>query len=172
MNSPEGLHPESGLYHTEYMPPAEDPQLRAVREKQLVGEPLNMSEAIRSGRDSTVGEVGEYRLKPDHVYRAIGKDALEAYMSTGNVIGIGEADEYAPGNNQGVDWYLGGVAPRYGEVIIEAPATPDYFEPADNNGHGLAKDPMVRHMKSSGHANPVPMDMVQVIPQEAPVGVK
>jgi hypothetical protein len=160
-----GTHPETGLYHADLMPPAENETLRAVREKQLAGVALNMTELMRAGRDTTVDAIGEYELKPDHVYRAVGRDALEAYQLHGMVVATGEEDdEFIEGlNNAGVDWFLGGAAPKYGSVVLETPADPDYFVPAHDNGHALAKDPKVRHMKSSGRLNPVPMDKVRVI---------
>lgn len=161
-----GIHSETGLYHADEMPPAEDPALRAIRDKQLRGESLTLSESMRAGRDSTVDKIGDYELRPDHVYRAIGKDALDAYVLTGSVVGRGGIeveDEYEEGNNNGVDWYLGAVALRYGTVVLEAPADPRYFQPAAQNGHALAKDPRVRHMKSSGARNPVPMENVKII---------
>jgi hypothetical protein len=158
-----GTHPDTGLYHTEHMPMSEDPAILAIREKQLASEPLSIAESMDAGRDTTVNAIGEYQLKPDHVYRAVGTEALEAYKAAGAVVGFGEEDEHIAGNNSGVDWYLGGAAPRYGNVILEAPASPDFFKPADNWGHNMAKDPKVRHMKSSGHANPVPMDVVRVL---------
>jgi hypothetical protein len=160
-----GLHPETGLYHTDYMPPADNEELRTLREKQLLGESLSMSELLRAGRDDTVDTIGEYELKPDHVYRAVGKEALEAYLLHGMVIAPGEADdEFIAGvNNAGIDWFLGAAAPKYGTIVLETPADPSYFTPAHENGHALAKDPGVRHMKSSGRHNPVPMDRVRVI---------
>ena len=161
-----GVHTETGLYHMDEMPPAEDERLKAIRDKQLRGEPLTIGESLRAGRDSTVGRLGDYELRADHVYRAVGKDALDAYVLAGMVVGAGGLeveDEYEDGNNKGVDWYLGGVALRYGMIVLEAPADPNYFQPASQNGHALAVDPRVRHMKSSGSRNPVPMTNVRVI---------
>lgn len=63
-------------------------------------------------------------------------------------------------NNAGVNWYLGGVDPKYGNVVIECPAYKKYFVPANDNGCGMVMDPFVRHMKSSGFKNPVPFDLV------------
>lgn len=166
-----GLHPETGLYHIDYMPPAEDPERASVHAKQLAGEPLSIGESLIAGRDTTETEIAEpvgdkvevYKIKPDHVYRAIGYDLLKLYNETGAVVGLDENDEYEPGTNNGVDWFLGGAARKYGEVVLETPADPAYFEPAAHNGQGLAKDPMVRHMKSSGYKNPVPWDKVKVV---------
>lgn len=160
-----GVHPETGNYHVDHMPPATDEVLRAVREKQLRGDTLSIAELMRAGRDDTVDTVGDYELKPDHAYRSVGQSGLEAYLASGLIEATGEdEDEFEEGkNNSGVDWYLGAVALRYGDVILETPADPNYFVPALQNGHALAKDPRVRHMKSSGRLNPVPMHNVRII---------
>lgn len=158
---------QNGLYQSSHMAPAEDPVLQEIRRKQAEGAQLSLGEQLRAGRDDTVKQIGDILLRPDHVYRAVGKDALDAYTAAGSVIsqGEGKGSEYVEGDgNGGVDWYLGAVARKYGEHVIEAPADPDYFVPADQNGHAMAKDPTVRHMKSSGRANPVPMDRVRIIP--------
>jgi hypothetical protein len=47
-------------------------------------------------------------------------------------------------------------------MVIEAPADPNFFQPAHEQGSTLAIDPRVRHMKSSGQANPVPMEQVKL----------
>jgi hypothetical protein len=171
-----GVHPDTGLYHTDYMPLPDDEALRQVREKQLAGEQLTLGEALRAGRDNTVPEIPEpvgedvhhFPLKPDHVYRAVSRDTLRVYEEAGAVVGFGDHDEYEPGNNKGVDWFLGGVAVsasgilKYGDMVLETPADPAFFQPAHEQGSNLAIDPGVRHMKSSGSANPVPMDLVKV----------
>lgn len=158
-----GLHPETGLYHTDHMPPPENPALRAIREKQLAGEQLSIGEAMNAGRDTTMGQFGEYTTKPDHAYRTVDEAGLAAYEAAGAITGQGEMDEFKEGeNNSGVDWYLGGVATKYGNIILEMPATPDYFVPAHDFGSKLAKDPKVRHMKSSGTLNPIPLAHVTV----------
>ena len=158
-----GTDPTTGLYHMEHMPMTEDPTVSAIREKQLAGMPLTIGEGMQAGRDTTVDVIGEHELKPDHVYRAVGEEALAAYEAAGAVVGFGEDDEFEPGNNLGVDWFLGGAALKYGGIVLEVPADPGLFEPANNWGHHLAKDPRVRHMKSSAHANPVPMSAVRVL---------
>jgi hypothetical protein len=158
-----GTDPTTGLYHVDHMPMTDDPAVASIREKQLSGTPLTIGENLQAGRDSTVDVVDGYELKPDHAYRTVGEGALAAYKAAGAVVGFGEGDEYEPGNNKGVDWYLGGAALRYGGVVLEVPADPSFFEPASNWGHHLAKDPRVRHMKSSGHTNPVPLDSVRVL---------
>ena len=82
----------------------------------------------------------------------------------GYILGGGSGDEYVEANvdgqtlnnNKGVDWYLGGAALRYGNVIIECPADKKYFFPASDNGCHLSFNPTVRFFKSSGYSNPVP----------------
>lgn len=158
-----GLHPETGLFHAEHMPPPEEPALRMVREKQLAGEPLTIAESMRAGRDATFSQLDGIEAQPDHVYRTVDQTGLDIYEEAGAVIGQGELDEFKEGeNNKGVDWYLGGIATKYGEIIIEMPADPNYVTPAIENGASLAKDPKVRHMKTSGTINPVPMQHVTV----------
>ena len=158
-----GLHPESGLYHIDHMPLPEDAQLREIRQKQLQGEPLSISESMRAGRDDTFMQLEGFTAKPDHIYRTVDIKGLEAYQAAGAVVGQGELDEFVEGeNNHGVDWYLGAAALKYGGVIIEAPADPEYVQPAVDFGAALAKDPMVRHMKTSGTHNPMPMKHVTV----------
>jgi hypothetical protein len=156
-----GIHPETQLLHVDHMPMPEDPSVRSVREKQLAGEPLTIGESLRAGRDDTTDVFGDFETKPDHAYRTVDEAGLQAYQEAGAIVGFGEDDEYAEGNNAGVDWYLGGVALKYGDVVIEAPAYPDFFQPAAQQGSMLAKDPKVRHLKSSGAANPLPLDQVK-----------
>lgn len=158
-----GIHPETGLYHTEHMPLPEDPALRVVREKQLAGEPLSIGEAMRAGRDTTYTEIDGISARPDHMYRTVDQQGLDAYMESGAVVGQGEDDEFHEGEgNKGVDWYLGGIATKYGDIILEMPADPTFAMPSIDYGSSLAKDPMVRHMKTSGTHNPVPMEHVTV----------
>ena len=124
-----------------------------------------------SGRDHPVKNIDGYELKSDCVYRAISEELYDKYLELGYIYGHSKDDEYMEyelngkiyNNNGGVDWYLGGVSLRYGSVIIECPAYKEYFVPAFDNGCHLSCDPTVRHMKSSGYKNPVPMDMVKLI---------
>ncbi len=158
-----GLHPDSGLYHTDHMPLPEDAILRSVREKQLAGEPLSIFEKMHAGRDTTFTQFGDFEAKPDHVYRAVDQLSLAVYEAEGAIVGQGEHDEFIEGkNNSGVDWCLGAVALKYGDIIIEMPAAPEYIHPAGKQGAALAKDPKIRHMKSSGTSNPVPLEMTKV----------
>ena len=57
----------------------------------------------------------------------------------------------------------GGCGPYEGRSCSECPASKEYFTPAYDNGCHLSYDPTIRHMKSSGYKNPVPMDMVRLI---------
>ncbi len=123
------------------------------------------------GRDRIVKEINGYELKPDHVYRAMSVEEYDAIVKSGYVIGKGTVtDEYVEyedsdgkirTNNMGVDWYLGGVSAKYGEVIVECPATPQYFIPT--SFQNMANDAHVKHMKSSGFVNPVPTSMIKLI---------
>lgn len=159
------------LYNGLTMPLSNDPKLRVAQEKLLRGEELSFSEGFIAGRDHAVKEINGYLLKPDHVYRAITEEALNKYKEVGMIVGFDEEDEYLEyiengrtfNNNKGVDWYLGGVSARYGDIIVECPADKEFFTPAFDNGSGMAIDPTVRHMKSSGYKNPVPLDMVTKI---------
>lgn len=49
---------------------------------------------------------------------------------------------------------------KYGDVILECPAYKEYFVPAMDNGCGMANDPTIRHMKSSGYKKPILMSMI------------
>lgn len=102
------------------------------------------------------------------------RDLHTLLLNTGFIYGNSETDEYEEyienghvyNNNKGVDWYLGGIEPSYGEYIIACPAYKEYFIPAYDNGNHLSINPMVRHMKSSCYKNPVPMSLVKLINQE------
>ena len=155
-SAPQDYNLATGPYHADHMPLPEDSARRALVEKRLAGEPLTLVESMQAGRDNTVDMIGEYPVRPDHVYRSVGYEALAAYQETGLIISEDEGLPYAEGNNGGIDWYLGGVAPKYGngEVILEAPADTDYFQPAGHMGTSLAKDPKVRHFKSYPNLNP------------------
>jgi len=158
-------------YNANFMPLSNDPKLRLVQEKILNHVPLSFSEKILLGRDHPVKVIDGYPLKPDCVYRAISEKLYNQYLELGFVLGTDPEDEYMEyeengkvfNNNRGVDWYLGGVSLRYGNVILECPASREYFVPAMDHGCRLSADPYVRHMKSSGFQNPVPMSMVRLI---------
>ena len=144
---------------------------KIIQEKVLNKIPLTLQEKILLGRDHPVKIIDGYELKSNCVYRAISEELYSKYLELGFVYGYGKGDEYVEyiqegqrfNNNKGVDWYLGGVSLRYGNVIIECPASKEYFCPAYDNGCHLSMNPTVRHMKSSGYINPVPMSMVRLI---------
>ena len=158
-------------YDSSVMPLSNEPEWRLVQEKILNNIPLSLKEKILLGRDHPVKNIDGYELKSNCVYRAISEELYNRYLELGFIYGTSEADEYVEytekvkdfNNNRGVDWYLGGVSLRYGNVIIECPASKEYFVPARDNGCHLSADPSVRHMKSSGYKNPVPMNMVRLI---------
>ncbi len=165
---------ENEYYNSNLMPLSMDRNLRIAQEKIINGEKISLKEKILLGRDHPVKIIGNYLLKPNCVYRAISKELYNKYLEYGYIYGNDENDEYIEyekngqiyNNNRGVDWYLGGVSLRYGEVIIECPALKQYFTPAYDNGCHLSFDPTVRHMKSSGFKNPVPVSMIKVIKYE------
>lgn len=150
------------------MPLSKDERLRKIQEKVSRGENLNILEKRLVGRDHPTKELFGYQLKPDHCYRTISRDLLEVYKKTGYIYGTSEDDEYQEyvengqnyNNNKGVDWYLGGVELKYGEIVLECPAYKDYFVAANDFGSRMATDPNIRHMKSSGSKNPVPMSLI------------
>lgn len=158
-------------YNALEMSLSSDEELKIAQEKILNNVELSLREKMLSGRDHPVKNIDGYELKSDCVYRAISEELYDKYLELGYIYGHSKDDEYMEyelngkiyNNNGGVDWYLGGVSLRYGSVIIECPAYKEYFVPAFDNGCHLSCDPTVRHMKSSGYKNPVPMDMVKLI---------
>lgn len=158
-------------YNALEMPLSSDEELKIAQEKILNNVELSFREKMLSGRDHPVKNIDGYELKSDCVYRAISEELYDKYLELGYIYGNSKDDEYMEyelngktyNNNMGVDWYLGGVSLRYGSVIIECPAYKEYFVPAFDNCCHLSYDPTVRHMKSSGYKNPVPMDMVKLI---------
>lgn len=156
------------LYNSQMMPLSNKPKLRAVQEKIIKGESLTMADKMIAGRDHTVKELAGYQLKPDHVYRAVSEELFLLYKKQGFIIGTDSLDEYQEyeedgkivNNNRGVDWYLGGVALKYGYIILECPADKEYFVPAYDNGCGMSLDPTVRFLKSSGAKKPIPVSML------------
>lgn len=162
---------ENGNYDATLMPLSKDLELRLVQEKIINSDSLTLKEKLIAGRDHPIKNVDGYNLRSDCVYRAISVEMYNKYLEWGYIYGAGEEDEYIEyiengqifNNNRGVDWYLGGVCLKYGSVVIECPASREYFMPAYDYGCHLSVDPTVRHMKSSGYKNPVPISMVKLI---------
>lgn len=156
------------LYNSENMPLSNNPQLKAVQEKIMNGETLTISDKRIAGRDHPVKDINGYQLKPDHAYRAISYEMFEMYKENGMIIGMEDNDEYYEfeengikyNNNKGINWYLGGVALKYGDIVLECPADKRYFIPAFDNGCTMSFDPTVRFLKSSGSKNPIPIHMI------------
>lgn len=156
------------LYNANEMPLASDESMKQAQLKALNNQKLTVSEGIILGKDHPIKEYAGYKLKPNHVYRAISEELFNIYIKTGKIFGTSEDDEYIEweengvkyNNNRGVDWYLGGACLKYGNVIIECPADKNYFQPAFDNGNRLSADPTVKFMKSSGFKNPVPTSMI------------
>lgn len=119
-------------------------------------EPLTIKEKIDSGRDSVfVGrEIPGIVFKPDHAYRMIDEATLEKYMREDSIEGEHATPDIFTHEgevaNAGVDWYLGGACPRYGNIVIETPADMRKFVIADKDKNMMAKNPFVRHIKSQG----------------------
>lgn len=155
------------LYNAYDMPLSNNPEVRAIQEKQICGEELTIQDKIflakkdQGGRDHTIKILGDYECKPDCCYRCISERTLEYYLKYG-YIKDERRKEYIEGeNNQGIDWYLGGAMPgKYGDIIIECPADKRYFTPARDGGYGMSNDIFVRHMKSSPNNNPIPFSMI------------
>lgn len=161
----------NSTYNANEMPLSNKPDLREAQEKLIKGVELSFKDKLILGRDHPIKNIDGYELKPNCVYRAISEELYNEYLEKGYIYGYDINDEYQEytengqtyNNNKGVDWYLGGVDLKYGTVIIECPASKEYFIPAFDNGSGMALDPTVRHMKSSGFKKPVPMSMVRLI---------
>ena len=138
-----------------------------IFDKRQAGEAFSLRENIMAGRDSVFkGEsIQGMTIKPDHAYRGIDAETLKKYIKTGSVEGSSPTpDVWSPteGGNGGVDWYLGGFAPKYGNIAIETPADPESFKIADQESTSLmAKNPFVRHIKSEGGTEKsIPMSKV------------
>lgn len=137
-----------------------------IFEKRQKGEIISMRDNIKAGRDGVYrGEqIQGMTIKPDHAYRGVNEKTLREYVKTGSVEGsLSTPDVWSKdGGNKGVDWYLGGFAPKYGEIALETPADPESFVIADQENESLmANDPFVRHIKSEGGTNKsIPMSKV------------
>ncbi|MEK7574981.1 MAG: hypothetical protein AAB511_02000 [Patescibacteria group bacterium] len=121
-----------------------------LQEKAVRGEKLTFDESIKFGRDKVLsGQVGEgISTRPDRAYRSVDLETLKKYYREGGIEVSAGGDEFVPGeNNAGVDWYLGGFAPKYGDYILEAAARKSKFQILPP---GMSSDPLVRHIKSKG----------------------
>lgn len=158
------------LYNSLEMDLSNREKIRLLQEKMVNGEDMS-SGVILFGRDHPVKKMGNFICKNDHVYRAVSDRMCDVYLDTGFIMGTSEEDEYLEyeengqvyNNNKGVDWFLGGFDKKYGKIVIECPADMDYFFPAFDNGCDLVVDPSIRHFKSSGYKNPVPIWMIKRI---------
>ena len=147
---------KEGLIDVENLPLSSDPSTRAVQEKVLNNEPLTLKERLKL-RDRAVTSLGDIELKSDHVYRATSYNALKDYIENNAIKDSGLGKGYSD-----VSWYLGGTATRYGKVIIEAPADPNYFKLNSDYGGFMSGNPKVRHALSS-NTEPVAFDEVSKI---------
>lgn len=159
------------LYNALEMPLSKSSKKRYLQERYLCGMQLSEKEKLALGHDETISELEGYKFKPDHCYRTISEKTYNTYCEDGYILGDPSIGDYkviekASGlivQNGGVHWYLGGISANYNAVIIECPASKEYFSPTRDNGCDLAIDPNVRHMVSSTHNNPVPMEMIRII---------
>ena len=140
---------EKGLIDAMLVPLSKNEEVRKTQERVINGESLTIQDRIKM-RDSAKTEIDGIKLYSDHMYRAIGTtDALRDYLKRGTINDNGQGKGYAE-----VDWYLGGMAPRYGKIILEVPANPNNFELADDYGGFMSGNPYVKHAHSS-NVNPI-----------------
>ena len=157
------------LYDATTMPLSSIPDLRMAQKRYARGERF----LSIYGRDQRkiIKTIGEYECKPTCCYRAISQETFDIYKNLGFICDYRpnstEYSEFVDDNgivycnNAGIDWYLGGAAPgKYGMIVIECPADMNYFQPTLDYGCDMTLDPMVRHMKSSPKANPIPFSMI------------
>ena len=162
---------KTDLYNVYQMPLSNNEDLRKAQIKVLSNIELTPKDKLLLGRDKTVKQIENYNLKEDHVYRLVDEETYNIYLESGYIYGHNKDDEYIEyeengkiyNNNKGVDWYLGGTSLKYGTILLECPAYKEYFTPSYDNGCHMSFDPYVRHMKSSGYKNPVPMNLVKVM---------
>lgn len=159
------------LYNALEMPLSKSEKKRMLQEKYLCGMELSEKEKDSLGHDETISELSGYKFKPDHCYKTISEKMYDDYCEEGYILGDPSLGDYQviekTGSlvvqSGGVHWYLGGISANHNDVIIECPASKEYFSPTRDNGCDLAIDPNVRHMVSSSQTNPVPMDMIKLI---------
>lgn len=156
------------LYNARDIDLSNNPKRRELQERILRKENITLFEKSYVGRDNVIKEIDGYILKPDHCYRCVNEELYQKYQELGFIFGNSKDDEYAEyildgrlcNNNKGVDWYLGGASPRYGNIILECPADKEYFTLASDNGNGMSLDPNVKFIKSSGYKKPIPLSMI------------
>ena len=156
------------LFDTKELPLSNRQKIKRIQEKILQGEEISIFEKVVLGRDNPDIYLGDYQCKSNFAYRAISEKMFDRYIEVGFIIGNDENDDYMEfeqngevyNNNKGVDWYLGGYEKKYGNIIIECPARKDFFVLAYDNGNGMASNPYIRFIKSSGYKNPVPINMI------------
>ena len=156
------------LYDANDLPLSCDIRIRKIQEKVLNNESLTMIDKVIIGRDNPSKNLGKYKCKTDRAYRAISEKTFERYLEAGLVYGSDKEDEYYEyeengktyNNNKGVNWYLGGFDKKYGDIIIECPAYTEYFILPYDNGAKMSSDPKIRFIKSSGHNNPIPLELI------------
>lgn len=170
------LNHETGRYEKGYAAiPSEAMEFvehrRKIAQKQANGEEMTMLEKMEAGRDGIMYEWNGYKLRPDCCYRKITKEALKQYQESGfvdNNIDLKTMNRRdgtkIKGRVDTVDWFLGATTPRYGDILIEAPALEEYFIPVENPGESnMLTDTEAIHMHSSGIVSPIPMSEVRVI---------
>ena len=175
-----GVNPSTGLYEKGLTPIDESDRVtyetrKILAEKQASGAQLTMEEIMQAGRDGVLYEWNGQKLKPDHCYRKIQQPDLDHYRESGfvdNNIDLKTLERKdgrkVKGRIDTVDWYLGATTSRYGDILIEAPANPDYFVPVETPGKqgNMLTDPDAIHMHSSGIVDPIPMSEVRVLGRE------
>ena len=140
---------ENGLLDAKLLPLSNNNEQRAYQQKLINNEKIGLLEKAKFGRDNAKTKIDNYNLKSDHMYRAVDYNALQNYIKDGFIKDNGDGKGY-----NSVNWYLGGAAPRYGKVIIEAPASIENFELTDNYGGVMSGNPYVRQAHSSNE-NPL-----------------
>lgn len=141
--------------------------IRNAQQKYINGEQLTVQEAIGVvGKYSIDTNFYGYECKPDCAYRGEGKRGVDQHLNNGVIKGFGENDNFEPGvNNDGVDWFLGGVGCRYakkGGYVIECPADEQYFV---DSGAKTANDFRAKHLKSNSN-NPIPLKYCKIMKVE------
>ena len=159
------------LYDGRILPLSEEDRIRTYQQKLINGDEVSDIEQEMYGRNIVVKEINSYKLKPNYAYRVVSEKLYNEYLKRGFISSV-QGDEYSTENGEkGIDWFLGGaclddgIKDNFGQiqVVIEVPASKKYFVLARDNGCGQTNDPYVRSMKSSGHDNPIPTEMITTI---------